>query len=267
MGYDAEGKPYEPVWPEAEFIVGNPPFVGGNKIRKELGSSYVEPLFELYKDRLSGFSDLVCYWFEIAAAVVSRRPTVRVGLLATQAIRGGVNRAVLTKIGNSGQIFMAWSDRDWVLDGATVHTSFIAFDGGQEKVITLDAIPVKKINPDLTSGPDTTTAKQLPENRGIWAYGSQTKGSFDISTEKANQLLSSLDPFNKGFDKVVLRSMNGSQLLDDRENRWIIDFGEDMPLAEAMLYEAPFEHINVVVRQGERSVNHILSRNGGRAML
>jgi type II restriction/modification system DNA methylase subunit YeeA len=28
--------PAEPEWPDADFIVGNPPFLGGNKIRKEL---------------------------------------------------------------------------------------------------------------------------------------------------------------------------------------------------------------------------------------
>jgi hypothetical protein len=35
--HDTEGKPMEPVWPEAEFIIGNPPFLGGSKMRAELG--------------------------------------------------------------------------------------------------------------------------------------------------------------------------------------------------------------------------------------
>ena len=41
--------PSEPPWPEAEFIVGNPPFLGGSKIRGELGDSYVDSLFGLYR--------------------------------------------------------------------------------------------------------------------------------------------------------------------------------------------------------------------------
>jgi hypothetical protein len=47
-------------------IVGNPPFLGGNKIRAELGGEYVEDLFELYEGRVPAFADLVCYWFERA---------------------------------------------------------------------------------------------------------------------------------------------------------------------------------------------------------
>ncbi len=58
--------PKEPEWPEAEFIVGNPPFLGGNKVRSELGDNYVDRLFQLYDGRLSAFCDLCCYWFEKA---------------------------------------------------------------------------------------------------------------------------------------------------------------------------------------------------------
>src|SRR3712207_3461689 len=60
------GQLREPEWPEADLIVGNPPFLGGNKIRAELGDRYVEDLFELYKERVPAFADLGCYWFERA---------------------------------------------------------------------------------------------------------------------------------------------------------------------------------------------------------
>ena len=39
LDFDKDGKPIEPEWPEAEFIMGNPPFLGGNKIREELGDA------------------------------------------------------------------------------------------------------------------------------------------------------------------------------------------------------------------------------------
>jgi len=89
LRYDAEDKPYEPQWPHADFIIGNPPFLGGSKLRGELGDTYVDDLFALYKGRLSGFSDLVCYWFEKARAQVEDGKGKRAGLLGTQAIRGG----------------------------------------------------------------------------------------------------------------------------------------------------------------------------------
>ncbi len=39
LRYDAEGKAYEPEWPKADFIVGNPPFLGGKRMRSELETS------------------------------------------------------------------------------------------------------------------------------------------------------------------------------------------------------------------------------------
>src|SRR5581483_4302219 len=64
LAFDAEGKPVEPEWPEAEVIVGNPPFLGGQRIRASLGDQYTKNLFQLYKERVPGQADLVCYWFE-----------------------------------------------------------------------------------------------------------------------------------------------------------------------------------------------------------
>ncbi len=58
----------------------------------------------------------------------------RAGLLATQAIRGGANRRVLERIKETGDIFWAGVDRDWVLDGAAVHVSMVGFDDGSETV-------------------------------------------------------------------------------------------------------------------------------------
>jgi hypothetical protein len=90
--------PKEPEWPKADFIVGNPPFLGGNKIRTELGDSYVDSLFALYSGRIPPFSDLCCYWFECARQHIADGKCKRAGLLATQGIRGGANREVLQRI-------------------------------------------------------------------------------------------------------------------------------------------------------------------------
>ncbi len=62
--------PKEPDWPDAEFIVGNPPFLGDKKMRGELGDEYVDALRQLYEGRLPGQSDLCCYWFEKARAII-----------------------------------------------------------------------------------------------------------------------------------------------------------------------------------------------------
>jgi len=262
LTHDADGKPVDPPWPEAEFIIGNPPFKGGNKIRKLLGDTYVDALFSAYKGKLPATCDLVCYWFEKARCELNRDSELRIGLLATQAIRGGANRAVLGKIQeDGGSIFMAWSDRPWVLDGAILNVSLIGIDGGFQKERILDGIRVVEINSDLTSSSDTTTAFPLEENEGLWAYGSQTKGSFDISNEKAEEILASLSPFGLPYQDVVRQGFNGGQLLD-RQSRWVIDFGESMSMEQAALYEAPFEYVKEVVwkerqnRREKRQITH-----------
>ena len=88
-----------------DVIIGNPPFVGGNKIRKELGDEYVDALFRLYEGRVPAFADFVCYWFEKARAQIAAGKAKRVGLLATNSIRGGANRKVLERIKETGDIF------------------------------------------------------------------------------------------------------------------------------------------------------------------
>ena len=61
-----QGEPRE--WPEADFIVGNPPFLGSQPMRSRLGDDYVDALREAFKGRLPRGVDLVCYWFELARA-------------------------------------------------------------------------------------------------------------------------------------------------------------------------------------------------------
>ena len=65
------------------------------------------------------------YWFERARAQIATLKARRAGLLATNSIRMITNRSVLDSINASGGIFMAWSDRPWILDGAAIRVSII----------------------------------------------------------------------------------------------------------------------------------------------
>jgi type II restriction/modification system DNA methylase subunit YeeA len=110
--------PREAAWPAAEFIVGNPPFLGAKLLRRGLGNDYAETLFGIFGDRLPGMADLAAYWHEKARAVIAAGRTKRAGLLATQSIRGGGSRRALERIKETGDIFFARSDDPWVLAGA-----------------------------------------------------------------------------------------------------------------------------------------------------
>ena len=104
--------PAEPEWPAAEFIVGNPPFLGHVPFRDTLGENYADAVYSLYGNRIPNFSDLCCYWFEKARAQIEAGATTRAGLLATQTIRSQASRPVLARIKKSGDIFAAISDNE-----------------------------------------------------------------------------------------------------------------------------------------------------------
>ena len=64
-GQDELFKVYtERAWPVCDIIVGNPPFLGGKLLRRELGNTYVQALFENFGERVRPEADLCCYWFK-----------------------------------------------------------------------------------------------------------------------------------------------------------------------------------------------------------
>ena len=118
----------EPDWPEADVVIGNPPFLGNRKTRGELGSDYVDMLEHVYRGLIYGRPDLVCYWFAKAGRLIASGRIRRAGLVATNSIRGGTNRAVLDRILEDSTIFDAWADEPWVVDGAAVRVSLVCFE-------------------------------------------------------------------------------------------------------------------------------------------
>ncbi len=234
-------------WPAVDVIVGNPPFLGAKKQRIELGDDYVDRLREHYEGRIPAFIDLACYWFEAAREQIKKGRAKRAGLLATNSIRDGASRQILERIKESGDIFMAWSDREWMLDGAAVRISMVGFDDGDEDRKTLDGLPVSAIHSNLTSELDITQATKLDENRGISFIGVQKGGAFDFVEETAKIMLRKNNP--EGFNNadVVVPVVNGRHIVSGSRNRWIIDFNE-MSYGEASNYKLPMEYIKMNVK-------------------
>ena len=262
LAYDDQGKTVEPEWPEADVIIGNPPFLGSRKMRPSLGNKYCHDLQKIYGDRIQGIPDLVCYWFSKANELIQKGQVKRVGLLATQAIRGGTNRQVLDQIKDSGNIFLAWSDREWVLDGATVHVSIVGFDNGTEQNINLNGEKVTLINSDLTSAIDLSHACELQENLNISFQGVVLRGSFNISTQEARRLLAEGgNPNGRPDSEVIRQRRTGQDIVSKPSDPYVIDFGVNMSLEDASQYVAPFEYIKQHVYPERQTANQAAARD------
>ena len=248
----------ERVWPEAEFIVGNPPFLGDKKMRRELGDAYVEGLRKIFNGRVAGQADFVCYWFEKARAVIETGTTKRAGLIATNSIRGGASRKVLERINATGAIFNAWSDRDWILEGAAVRVSMVAFDDSSEAVRFLDGLEVEAVNADLTAETDTGKAQQLLENAGIAFIGIQKGGAFDIVGDLARAWIKIPNPNGRSNAEVLKPYINGMDIVRRPSDTYLIDFNQ-MSELEASEFIVPFVFVKQNVqptRVGLKRENH-----------
>ncbi len=234
-------------WPKCDVIVSNPPFLGGKLLRRELGDAYVSALFSIYQKRVEPQADLCCYWFEKARDTISSKQCSRAGLLATQGIRGGANREVLKRIKESGDIFFAVSDSEWVLNGANVHISMVGFDDGSENARLLDGGSVQQIHSNLASqAGDTTLAARLPSLAEVAYMGDTKGGAFDVDDATARSWLLAPNPSGRPNSDVLVPWANGLAVTRRMLPMWIVDFGL-RDEAEAKLYKAPYAHVRQLV--------------------
>ncbi len=238
---------FEAEWPTVDAIIGNPPFLGDKKMRGELGDDYTDALRELYAGRVPGGADLVTYWFEKARAQIEAGKCLRAGLVATNSLRQKRNRPVLERILESGQIFNAWSDEEWINEGAAVRVSLTCFgvkDHGQP--VMLDGQPVANIHADLTAGgnggSDLTSAQPLKSNAGWSYFGLCLAGAFKVPSETAQAWLKLPNPHGKPNSDVLKPIYNGSDITRRWAGDWVIDFAL-MDEQHAALYEAPFAYV------------------------
>ncbi len=247
----------EPDWPEADVVIGNPPFLGGKLLISGLGEDYVSQLFANYAGRVPAEADLVCYWFEKAGQQIASGKTSRVGLVATNSIRGGANRRALQAATSNQPIFEAWSNEPWVIDGAAVRVSLVCFSRADDEFVggsQLDGAGVDEIYTDLTArsdgvGVDLTKAARLAENGGVAFMGDTKGGPFDIDGDQAREWLRLPANPNGRTNADVLRPWaNGMDVTRRPAGKWIIDFGTETGETDAALYQEPFEWVAEHVR-------------------
>jgi type II restriction/modification system DNA methylase subunit YeeA len=251
----------EPDWPEADVIIGNPPFLGDKRMISELGEAYVGTLRDCYKGRVPGGADLVTYWFAKAGRCLGDGSVQRVGLVSTNSIRAGANRTVLQSMLNHVRVFSAWSDEPWINEGAAVRVSLVCLCENHVGVSTsLNGESVAGINADLTrrgkdsADLDFTAVRSLSENQETAFIGTQKNGPFDVPAELARKWLRQPNPHGKPNSDVLKPWANGSDVTRRPADKWIIDFGTSMSESAAAKYQLPFDYVVANVKPGREKL-------------
>jgi len=255
----------ETSWPDADVIVGNPPFLGAKLMKRMLGVNETERLRNAFSGRLPGFTDLVCYWFEKGREKIERGHTVRVGLVATNSIRKNTNLPVLKRISETTHLFEAWSEERWTIEGAAVDVSLICF-GREDRAPRLNGRVVDQINPDLSSGLDLTSAAVQSRNNGGAFLGIQKSGPFDIAGPQARRwLMEPSNPNGRKNSEVLKPYWNGDDVTARPRDIWFIDLPLNATEAEASLFELPFAHIAETRGENGKTVKELRAELGDRA--
>lgn len=259
---DEGGQWAEAEWPQADVVVGNPPFLGANKFKRELGADVASALRSVYQGKVDAAADLVAYWFYRLTKLIKNGEVSKGGLVSTSAIRTGNNLSMLHKLVDAIKIFHAYSDLPWELEGASVRVSLICLSGKGKGPSILDGQAVPQINSDLTHFDFGGFARVQPlvVNQDTSFQGSKKVGNFEVDGTCARKLLKlPINPNGRPNSDVIKRSWLTSDMNQRDRDMWIIDFGTHMSEHDAALYEEPFALIEERVG-GKRRGNARASR-------
>ncbi len=122
--------PRKANWPKADYIIGNPPFIGNKRMRKALGDGYVDAL-RLAWPELPDSIDFVMYWWSLAADNIALNSDCYFGFITTNSLSQEFNRRVISEkleLDSCGLSFVI-PDHPWVdsSDGADVRISMTVF--------------------------------------------------------------------------------------------------------------------------------------------
>lgn len=253
---DADGSAAE--WPDADVIIGNPPYMGAKLMNRRLGREMTAAIRRLYEGRLPGFTDLVCYWFENARTMIEAGRCKRAGLVATNSIRKNTNLPVMRRIAASTRIFAAWPEEKWDIEGAAVDVSLVCFGDAGDTPALLNGEPVTEIHPDLTAGLNLTLARPQRENAGVAMLGIQKSGPFDVPGTVAREWMAQPENPNGIANSAILKPYwNGDDVTGRPRDMWFIDLPLGLTENEASLYELPFRHIATTPDEDGKTIKEL----------
>jgi hypothetical protein len=266
-------------WPLADFIIGNPPFLGNWRMRGELGDGYAETLRSVYSE-VPETADYVMYWWHRAAERVCAGQTRRFGFITTNSLRQTFQRRVmiphLTDTSHPASLVFAIPDHPWVdsYGGAAVRIAMTALEAGTREGLLLrvereepgeeeGAAKVEfserrgLIHPDLTIGPNIAIAIPLRANERLSATGVKLHGSgFLVTEEKARELgLGKLPE----LDQYIRHYRHGRDITSRPRGLMVLDL-DSLEIEEVRTnFPAVYQHVLTTVKP-ERDVNREPSR-------
>jgi len=233
--------PRKAVWPEADFVVGNPPFIGAGPMRAALGDGYVEALRGAWTE-VPDSADFVMYWWDHAAELTRAGQLRQFGLITTNSLRQTFNRRVVERHLSDKRplsLVFAIPDHPWVdnADGAAVRIAMTvgASEAGNGRLMTTQSEEPAEdgevqvtfarrdgfIHPDLRVGANVTAAVPLVANGGISSPGVKLHGAGFILTE--SQALALGLGVVPEIDKHIRKYRNGRDLTGVSRDAYVID--------------------------------------------
>jgi hypothetical protein len=265
-------------WPAAEFIVGNPPFIGASAVRGALGDGYAEALRAAWP-QVPESADFVMHWWQRAAQTVRTGGTRQFGLITTNSVRQTFNRRVIEAEQTAQpalHLVFAIPDHPWVdnAQGAAVRIAMsVGVCGGQTsgrllnvadeqslpdgEVAVLFSERTGLIHADLRIGANVARACALRANADLSNRGVQLFGAgFIVDRAQAASLGLGTIP---AAARHIREYRNGRDLTSTRRDVLVLDmFG----LSEEQVrtqFPAAFQHLQVHVKP-ERDQNNRPSR-------
>jgi SAM-dependent methyltransferase len=281
-GREALPNPRRPDWPEAEFIVGNPPFMGGKDIRARQGEVYAQALWAAHP-QMNESADLVMYWWDRAAEALTRSGTKlrRVGLVTTNSITQVFQRRVVERHLSAKKpvsILLAIADHPWTKagrDSAAVRIAMTVMAAGRhegrlcevasEAALDTDQPQIElvemtgRINADLSVGVDVTQATPLLANHGLCSPGVKLHGAgFIVSPQAAEALGLRRRP---GLEAHIRPYRNGRDLMARPRDALVIDlFGLGAEEVRARFPEV-YQHVKLTVKEAKDRQGKLVGRD------
>lgn len=269
--------PRPTAWPSADFIIGNPPFIGGKDLRAELGDGYVDALWQVRQGRFRS-ADLVTAWWDRAAEILTAKGSRlrRFGFITTNSITQTFSRRVLEHHLSGAppmRLSFAIPDHPWIkgVGRADVRIAMTVAERGQPdgrgRLLTVVDERAGEgetpeivfheqrgaIGPDLTVGLPVGGAKALKANALLCSAGVKLHGAgFIVSPARAAALL---EASHETAESPIRQYRNGRDLAQRPRQACVIDLFDCTEAEARRRHPAIFQHLLETVKP-ERDLNN-----------